>query len=66
MFQKEIEFSSQEADAIIVRQLKGLQPGDGRQIIHFGSSLLLGFSETIGSQTKAFISPYVLQQVEDG
>lgn len=64
--EKEIESCRREADEVIVRQLNGLQPGDGRQIIHYGWPLLLGFSEIIYSSTKTTISEYVLKQVEDG
>lgn len=56
----------QHADETIVRLLPGLRPDDGRKIMHFGWSMLLGFSEIIGSPTKTGIPEYVLQQVEDG
>lgn len=64
--EKEIESSRWQADEAMVRLLPGLRPDDGRQIMHFGFSMLLGFSEIIGSHKKAGISEDVLQQVEDG
>ncbi len=65
-FEQEIEADRQQADVIMVRQLKGLQPGDGGQIMLYGWPLLLGFSEITNSPNKTAISPHVLQQVEDG
>lgn len=64
--QKKIEVCRQQADEAMVRQLRGLQPGDGRQIMHFGWPLLLGFSEMNDNPSKNSIAPYILKQVEDG
>ena len=64
--EEEIESCRHLADVTMTRKLKGLQSGDGRLIMHFGWSLLLGFSEFMNSPTKTGISPDVLQQVEDG
>lgn len=64
--EKQVEECRSQVDDVLVRQLNGLQAGDGRQIIHYGWPLLLGFSEIIYNPAKNSISGYVLKQVEDG
>jgi AcrR family transcriptional regulator len=61
-YQKRIEPFMRQADAIIVRRLHGLHPGEGRKIIRYGWALLLGLSEIAEHHPKPAAGPLNVEQ----
>jgi hypothetical protein len=51
-----------QADAIIVRRLHGLHPGDGRKIIFYAWALLLGLSEMAEHHPKSEAVAFNVEQ----
>jgi AcrR family transcriptional regulator len=61
-YNKRVEPFMKQADAIIVRRLHGLHPGEGHKILLYGWALLLGFSEIAEHKSKTAAVPLNVEQ----
>jgi len=61
-YNKRVKPFMKQADAIIVRRLHGLHPGEGRKILLYGWALLLGLSEIAEHKPKSAAVPLNVEQ----
>jgi AcrR family transcriptional regulator len=61
-YKQRVEPFMKQADAIIVKRVPGLRPGEGRRILRYGWALLLGFSEIAEHQPKRPSVPLNVEQ----